>query len=172
MGKEKTTVEAVVEGEWWTTDSISSGLIREFCGGVKDGKKIKITFQESRSSRTVEANNYYWGVVVKSFQREWPDLPQQEVHRVLGEEFRKFRRPETEIEKLKEICTANGNKWNEEYEWYIKGSSDMDVHQFWEYCERCTVQLFEIGGELRTIEEATYKKVKEMFKTEDVRIRK
>lgn len=159
----RTRVDAKVTGAgWYEIDNEAIGSIRSFCEANAE-KNIFVTFERIKSKRTREANDYYWGVVIKAFQREWPDIPKDEIHRILGEQFRKFRRSHGEIEVLREIAEKNKRSLSEEDKWYVKGSSEMNSYDFWLYCEQCTVGLMEIGGYLETREQTNYKKVKEMF---------
>lgn len=143
-------IEVIVkcENQWINVSSKENVLeIKNFCD-KNDGKEIILILKKPHSKRSVKANRFYWGVVVTAFQRFMPDMSKEEVHRILGDQLRKYRRSEDEIQTLKEIKEKHGVAWIGSDEWYIKNSSDMDTMEFYIYCEQCITLLFDMGGSL------------------------
>ena len=146
---------------WFLFKGDGFSQFQEFCSYHK-GKDVIMIVKKKISSRSKKANDFYWGGIIKGFEREWPDLSKEQIHRILGNEFRKFRKSEEEIDRLKKL-DKHDSEWNESNEWYIKSSSSMNSFEFWQYCERCIVQLVNIGGYLDVISLDSYEELKEKF---------
>ncbi len=155
-------IDVKIENGWYALKEFDIQNIKEFCSNY-EGKEVDLIFKKKESRRTVAANAYYWGVIIKAFQRLWMDIPKDEIHRILGEKTRKFRRPEAEIQILKKVYNDHNERFIESDEWYIKSSSDMSTYEFWLMCEQSTVLLMDMGGNLTPIEAKQFKDTKEMF---------
>ena len=114
---------------------------------------VKVTIEKLKNKRSEAANRYYWAVLIPAFQREYPDFTKEQMHDVLGEKFRKARKTEEEIQTEKDLnCFTS--------EWRTVGTSEMNSYDFWEYCERLTAFLPEVGGYLDEEEYKEYSNAK------------
>ena len=88
-----------------------------YCNNFEDGTEVWIVIRkyDPKKPRSLEANNYYWGVVVEIL-RHYCGYEKDEMHDALGMMFRV-------IEPVDKIPT-------------IQGTSDMDSPTFWDYIER------------------------------------
>jgi hypothetical protein len=149
------TIETIVHINQWMNVS------QEVLDIISHSRKVKVTIEKGHSQRSILANNYYWGVLIKAFQREWPDMPKDEIHMILGERFRKIRKPEDVIQKEIDLGIHTDL-------WTVQSSADMNQFDFWMYCEQCTVALTEIGGYLDEYEHKEYQEARNANrKTED-----
>jgi hypothetical protein len=149
-----------IDNHWYSIPQDQVVDIKNFCE-KNMGKRATLLLKIEESRRSVEQNAYYWGVVVAGFMKLWPDVPKNEVHRLLGDEVRKFRRSENEIKALRSIHEKHEKSFTEDDEWYIKSSSEMSVSQFWIMCEQATILLLDIGGSLNENEGRMYKRLRE-----------
>ena len=87
-----------------------------YVGGMKDGQMVKVTvkpFKVGDRIRSIEANAYYWGVVIE-LCREYFGYEKEEMHDALGVHFRRdFAGRLQRIER----------------------TSSMTSERFWEYIE-------------------------------------
>jgi len=163
MSKTKYTGKMHIAGDWFVlTEQVEKG-IKEVCKG-NDGKTLQITVELS-DKRTLDANAFYWGILIGGYLRVWPDYDKDSVHRTLGNQFLRERLPQKEIDFLKKLFFEKDPEgaWNSEYEIYIKSTSNMKVREFWEFCEKAVQQLAEIGGELLPHEYDDYVAVQKSF---------
>lgn len=160
-------VDAIIDNGWFAIpDLVNRSVIQSLCK-ENEGLEITLVLEKKKSKRTAQANNYHWGVLIPGFQREW-GMTKYEIYRILGEVFRKFRRSDSEIEFLKKQSQTNNKEWDEEKEWYIKSSSDMNVFEFWQYCERVTLYLIgDAGGHLTEYEGKKYVAAKALHEKTD-----
>ena len=129
---------------------------QSICKVLENNKRIKITVEKAESKRSIKANNFYWGVIILAFQREWPDFSKDDVHYVLSERFRKIRKDQHVINReiMEDI---------HETEWKIKSTTKDNQFEFWLYCEQCLQALYEIGGHLEKHEAIEYEETKKNF---------
>lgn len=121
-------------------------------------KRIKVTVEKAESTRSIKANNFYWGVIVKQFQKQlWPDYTKDMVHLSLREAFMTTRKPQEVIER--EISEGRHKT-----EWFVPSSSSDNIYEFWFYCEQCLNAFFDSGGHLGQGDQAEYQETKGMFK--------
>jgi len=118
-------------------------------------RNIKVTVEKATSQRSILANNYYWGVLIPAFQREWPDMSKESIHDILGERFRKTKKSDEQIEKEVELGIHTDL-------FVVMSSAKMNTFDFWMYCEQCTVALSEIGGYLDAYETKEYMEAKKV----------
>jgi len=120
-------------------------------------KKITVEISKGYSSRSDRANNFYWGVVIKGFLKEWPDYTKDMVHNLLCEQFRKIKKAPELIEKEKEFGIF-------ESAWTTKSTTHDNTYEFFMYCEQCLLALQEIGGSISPEDTQEYFKLKQEVK--------
>lgn len=82
-----------------------------------EGKEVRMSIKPWRNSRTLEANGYYWGVVVAYIAEETGMTP-EEVHQELARMFLKYHHPESGRE-------------------YVRSTSDLNTKEFSTYTQQC-----------------------------------
>lgn len=82
-----------------------------------EGKEVRVTIKQWRNIRSIEANAYYWGVVVKSICAE-VGMDTEEVHQELARMFLTYTNPNT------------GRT-------YVKSTASLDTKEFMEYLDKC-----------------------------------
>lgn len=82
------------------------------------GKRVELTLKEEKSQRSLNQNNYYWGVVLKVLS-EHTGYDPDDMHEICRYMF------------LKSFKTV-GNKELE----YVKSTADLNTAEFEEYLEK------------------------------------
>lgn len=100
---------------------------REFdrqIGQMRDGLEFELTLQRRRATRSVQANAYYWGVVLRLLA-EFTGYTVDEMHDICKAKF---------LPKRLAIAKGNGEIVDE----YVLGGStrDLDTNDFYEYVEQ------------------------------------
>lgn len=149
--KNTDSIDAIVDINGWINGD------KRVTDILEKHRNIKVTIENAPSTRTIAANNYYWGVLIPAYTREWPDFSKIDIHNTLGERFRLHRKPQEVIEK--EILMDTHRS-----EWMMQSTTDMNTFDFWMYCEQCTQALFEIGGYLDEYEHKAFDDAKKLFK--------
>ncbi len=119
-----------------------------------EGKTIEIIYKLAESKRSLAANRYYWKVLIGAWNRLYPDYTPQQIHNVLGEELRKVRKSNEEIELEEHFNRGAITKWK------IQGTSEMSIKEFCLYCDRATLLLKDMGGYLLADEYKDYEELK------------
>jgi len=123
-----------------------------------NNNRIEVTFKKAESKRSLTANNFYWGVVIVAWNRLWTDYTPDKIHKVLGEELRQVLKDAEDIELEKKFKCNNINPFR------TKGSSEMNTREFYEYVQRATLLLSEMGGGLEYHEQLEYNDLNKTFK--------
>ena len=123
-----------------------------------NNKTIEINYKIAESKRSLVANNFYWGVVVKAWNRLYPDYTIDKIHNVLGEELRQVLKDSEDIELEKKFKCKNINPFR------VKGTSEMNIREFFEYVQRAILLLGEMGGGLEYYEQLEYNELNKTFK--------
>lgn len=123
----------------------------------KKHKRIKVTVERAETLRSLKANRFYWGVVVKEFQTQiWPDYSKEMVHNTLGEVFRSTRKPQEVID----VEIAEGRH---KTEWFVPSTTMDNKFEFWSYVEQCLNAFFEAQGKLRASDAVEYNDIKRSY---------
>lgn len=84
-----------------------------------DGKRVKITIEKAKKTRSVEQNRYYWGVIIQMIKQRLRELgnlfSEEQVHDLLKYKF------------LKESVLLNADG---EYIDRIKSTSELSTSEF------------------------------------------
>ena len=95
-----------------------------------EGKNIKITIEKVNRTRSLNQNDYYWGVIVAMITNEFRELgnelDSQETHEFLRYKFLKVQK-ELINNETGEIETIN----------LIRSTTKISTIEFEEYCESC-----------------------------------
>jgi hypothetical protein len=103
---------------------VNKARLRAALGAMSDGPVV-VTIERKKAKRSVQANAYYWAVVVKGIT----DATGQD-----GESIHEFLRRECNAMRV-ELTNRNGG---EVYEtWVGKSTSALNVNDFYDYVERC-----------------------------------
>jgi len=151
-------ITAKAQANWYQTNTSDIQSLQSFCK-KNDGKELTIEFKVKSNSRSVQANRFYFGVVIKAFER-LNGYQSDSNHRLLKEQFLKYRRPEEEIEAIKQMKQKANLKLEEADKYYIKSSADLKVIDFIRYIDLCLELLYEYGGHLDMQEGSEYKELK------------
>jgi hypothetical protein len=100
---------------------------------AKDGTRLTVTVEREKDRRSVEANRYYWGVVIKLIAQE-TGQPAQDIHDDLRDRF---------LRKTITYTDANGLIREREF---ARGSSGLTVAEFYEFVEQARLFAAEFFG--------------------------
>ncbi len=104
-----------------------------------EGKKVKIEIKKLYNKRSIAANKYYWGVLIVAMGEAMGEKDKNYIHYLFKETF------------LNEI-TEQGNV-------YVKSTSDLNVKEFWNYCQDCERLIYESGGTIDVLEYKTMREI-------------
>ena len=88
-----------------------------------NGCDIELSVRKRRHIRSLSANSYYWAVVIKSIS-DYSGHTMEEVHESLKAEF---------------LIDRSGGMP------HVRSTTELDVHQFSEYVERCIELASSLG---------------------------
>ena len=135
--------------------------VKEFCK-LHDKKDLILELKVKSNSRSVQANKFYWGAVIKAFENI-NGLDSQSNHRLLKEQFLKYRRPESEIEVIRKIKEKHNLSLLESDTLYIKSTTELTSFEFFEYVNRCILLLIEYGGSLDVVDSKEWVNIQKKF---------
>lgn len=110
---------------WGNSNEVAKGKLKQlkdFLDSV-DGEQITLVFEKyfEKRYRSLQQNNYYWGVVVATFQ-DYTGYTKEETHEVLGKAFLTYEK----------VSPKTGRKAV-----FVKSTTDLDTKEFEEYMQKC-----------------------------------
>lgn len=90
-----------------------------------NGCEIEISVRKRRHQRSLSANNYYWGIVIKMISDYSGHTP-EETHSALKQKF---------------LIDRSDPAWPR-----VKSTTELSVSEFSAYCERCIALAGEFGS--------------------------
>lgn len=91
-----------------------------YIGANFEGKKVSVTVAEVKQQRSINQNNYYWGVIIPIASDEMGVTP-VEAHHLLGDEFLRY-----------EKVTKDGIRRT-----MIRSTSDLNTAEAEDYYTQC-----------------------------------
>jgi hypothetical protein len=100
-----------------------SGNIREALKEF-EGKRVEITIQEEKKTRSLKQNSYYWGVVVNLvkglFEEHGASLSEEEVHEYIKQEVLKIPQKRVDLPNSTYIFIPGTTTKLSKYQWEME----------------------------------------------------
>lgn len=100
---------------------------------LKDGARLTLTVEREKDRRSVEANRYYWGVVIKLIAQE-TGQPAQDIHDDLRDRF------------LRKTITYTDSAGLIREREFSRGSSGLTIAEFYDFVEQARLFAAEFFG--------------------------
>lgn len=132
-------------------DIVASGQIRDgklfirnrrdfdrIISQMRDGLEVEVTVTRRRATRSMQANRFYWGEVIRKFhqhcQAQDMGYTENDLHDICKAKF---------LPKQVAICDDNGEIVGD----YVLGGStrSLNVNEFYDYVEQVRQWLAELG---------------------------
>jgi len=104
-----------------------------------EGKKVKIEVKKLYNQRSIAANKYYWSVLIVAMGEAMGERDKNYIHYLFKETF------------LNRV-TDQGNV-------FVQSTSNLNVKEFWKYCQDCERLIYENGGTIDELESKTMREI-------------
>jgi hypothetical protein len=143
----------------WGLNDIAN--IELYCKN-NDNVMLSINIDKYIENRSLQANKFYWGVVVNGVA-ELTGMSPESTHRFLSISFLKMKRPENEIKKIRQLKLLNNNPESIEDLFFVKSTTKLNVREFYEYLEKCIKLFLEYGGQIDKIDGKNLVELRELY---------
>jgi len=95
-------------------------------------KRVIVEIKEKKDDRSIEQNKYYWGVLIPCMCQAYGDNDTMYIHELLKQKF---------IVKISETGKV-----------YSGSTTNLNVNEFWKYCNNVEMLIYELKGEIPQVE--------------------